>query len=150
MLAVAAVLHRCPALTSLDLCGNAALNAGARAVAAAVTHPGCGLRSVAMTFNMTAREWSASGLEDCIRLLHSALPHSRLTSLRLDFRYEVISRTRPLRYARRAQFAAAACDLGGLTLCLRLLTPTLSRVCNSTANLATSENAPARLHPYFF
>ena len=83
VLAVAAVLHRCPALTSLDLCGNAALNAGARAVAAAVTHPGCGLRSVAMTFNMTAREWSASGLEDCIRLLHSALPHSRLTSLRL-------------------------------------------------------------------
>ena len=109
VLAVAAVLHRCPALTSLDLCGNAALNAGARAVAAAVTHPGCGLRSVAMTFNMTAREWSASGLEDCIRLLHSALPHSRLTSLRLDFRYEVISRTRPLRYA---QLAAADCDLG--------------------------------------
>jgi hypothetical protein len=97
VIAIAGVLHRCPALELLDLHGNAALNAGLRAVAAGVTHPGCGLRGAFLSFNMTAKEWSSRGLEDAIRCLHSVIPHSRLTSLKLDFRYEVISRARPFR-----------------------------------------------------
>jgi hypothetical protein len=97
VLAIGSVLHCCPALNLLDLHGNAALNAGLRAVAAGVTHPGCGLRSAFLTFNMNAKEWSSRGLEDAIRCLNAAIPHSRLTNLKLDFRYEVISRARPFR-----------------------------------------------------
>lgn len=97
VLAIASILHCCPALNLLDLRGNAALNAGLRAVAGGVTHPGCGLRSAFLTFNMNAKEWSTRGLEDGIRCLNAVIPHSRLTNLKLDFRYEVISRARPFR-----------------------------------------------------
>lgn len=64
---IASVLHNAPALELLDLRGNGAVNAGIRAIAAGVTHPGCGLRDVALSFNMTAKEWSSKGLEDSIR-----------------------------------------------------------------------------------
>ena len=78
---IAAVLPGCPRLAALDLTGSAAGTAGLRAIAAAATGPGCGLRAVALSFNVGVADWSKPGLEDGMRALTEALPHTRLSKL---------------------------------------------------------------------
>eukprot|EP01052_Picozoa_sp_SAG31_P005376 SAG31_NODE_236_length_19594_cov_7.018620_2_plen_1203_part_00 len=105
VIAIAGALPSCPNLLALDLTGSAASPSGLRAVAAAATAPHCGLRTVALSFNIAASDWSKYGLEDGVRAFAEALAHTRVAKLTISYAMNVLGSTAAR--TRRLQVTAA-------------------------------------------